>query len=128
DYAFFSSLAFDLLELHRKDSTLMRLLMFSGLEGHELSEIFFHSTIREARNLVRRYIKQRIEDGAFRKIAPEATARGFVGMVIYQVFLRTLYKNVDAKQSSQQIAHSLADLFLEGVCDNRQSQAESRRK
>ncbi|HEU4390510.1 MAG TPA: TetR/AcrR family transcriptional regulator [Blastocatellia bacterium] len=115
DVAFFGSLAYSALELHRKDGTLMRLLLYSALEGHELSDIFFGSTAREIRTYVRRYIKQRINDGAFREMDPSVAARAFVGAVIHHAQTRALYKFDDLKMSSRQIADRFVDIFLSGA-------------
>jgi len=114
DFAFFRTLAFDLLEMYRNDPTLMRLLMFSGLEGHKLSEIFFESTMNEVRMLLRRYVAQRIEDGTFRKIDPIIASRAFGGMIVHQVFVWTLYKD-DMERSSAELADQFTELFLTGV-------------
>jgi AcrR family transcriptional regulator len=115
DVAFFGSLAYDTLELHRKDPTLMRLLLFSALEGHELSEIFFASTAREIRIYVRRYIKQRVSDGAFREMDPSVAARALVGTVIHHAQTRALFKSDDLRMSSRQIADRFVDIFLKGA-------------
>jgi AcrR family transcriptional regulator len=116
DRAFFSTLAFEILEFHGNDPTIMRLLMFSALEGHNLSEIFFNSTARRPREMVRRYIKRRMADGAFRAIDPDVCARAFVGMVIYHVQLSHIFKlEGRGRLSNRQIADRLADIFLNGV-------------
>lgn len=118
DRAFFGTLAYDLLDVHLKDPALMRLLMFSALEGHALSEMFFQSTARECRDHVRRYIKQRSSDGAFRELDSTVCARAFVGMILHHVLVRVLYKDTscdDIKLSTRQIADRLVDLFLHGV-------------
>jgi AcrR family transcriptional regulator len=118
DCAFFSSLAFDLLEIHLNDPTIMRLLMYSALEGHELSELFFQSTARSVREHVRRYIKQRITDGAFRAVDSTLCARAFIGMILFHAEIRVLYKGTstdDLKLSSRQITDGLVDLFLRGI-------------
>ena len=118
DYAFFGSLAFDLLEIHLNDPTIMRLLMFSALEGHELSEMFFQSTARKVRDRVRRYIKHRIADGKFREVDANLCARAFVGMIMFHAEVRVIYKNTsndDVKLPSRKIADELADLFLRGI-------------
>jgi AcrR family transcriptional regulator len=115
DVAFFGSLAYYALEVHRKDPTLMRLLLYSALEGHELSEIFFASTAREIRSYVRRYIKQRVADGAFRDLDPNVAARALVGTVIHHAQTRALYKSDDLKMSSRQIADRFVDIFLKGA-------------
>jgi len=117
DRAFFGSLAFEMLDFHSKDETFMRLLLFSALEGHELSSIFFDSTAREMKNYIRKYIKQRTSDGAFRSIDPAVAARGLVGMVLQQVQARTIFKDDDLKLSNRQIADRFVEIFLNGVCD-----------
>ena len=121
DYAYFGSLAFDLLEIYLNDPTLMRLLLFSALEGHELAEMFFQSTARKVRDHVRRYIKQRIVDGAFRKVDARLYARAFVGMIIFHAEVRVIHKNSvsdDVKLPSRQIADGFVDLFLRGIRKN----------
>ena len=117
DRAFFGSLAFEMLDFHSKDRTFMRLLLFSALEGHELSDIFFDSTARDMKNHIRKYIKQRILDGAFRSIDPAVAARAFVGMVLHQVQARTIFSDDDVKLSNRQIADRFVEIFLNGVRD-----------
>ena len=118
DKAFFGALAFEMLDFHCKDETFMRLLLFSALEGHELSSIFFDSTARDIRNHIRKYIKQRSSDGAFRSIDPAVAARAFVGMVLHQVQARTIFKDDDLKLSNRQIADRFVEIFLKGVRDS----------
>lgn len=115
DNAYFGSLAYEMLEFHSKDRTFMRLLLFSALEGHDLSEIFFHSTAREMKNHIRRYIKQRIADGAFRPIDPAVAARAFVGMVLNQAQVRNIFRDDDLRFSNRQMADRFVDIFLNGI-------------
>jgi TetR/AcrR family transcriptional regulator len=115
DRAFFGSLACEILEFHDRDQTLMRLLLFSALEGHDLSDIFFSSTVRETRNLLRRYIKQRMADGAFRRVDPVVAARAFVGMLLHHVQMRHIFKSEESRLSNRQIADRLVQLFLDGI-------------
>jgi AcrR family transcriptional regulator len=118
DRAFFGSLALEMLDSHSEDPTFMRLLLFSALEGHELSSIFFDSTARDIKNHIRKYIKQRSSDGAFRSIDPAVAARAFVGMVLHQVQARAIFKEDDLKLSNRQIADRFVEIFLNGVCDS----------
>lgn len=115
DNAYFGSLAYEMLEFHRKDKTFMRLLLFSALEGHDLSEIFFNSTAREMKNQIRRYIKQRIADGAFRRVDAAVAARAFVGMVLNQAQVRDIFRDDDLRFSNRQISDRFVDIFLNGI-------------
>ncbi|MFL6215599.1 MAG: TetR/AcrR family transcriptional regulator [Blastocatellia bacterium] len=118
DKAFFGVLAFEMLEFHCKDQTFIRLLLFSGLEGHDLSDIFFHSAARDVKDSIRRYIKQRISDGAFRQVDPAVAARAFVGMVLHQVQVRTIFSDTeDIKLSNKQFAERFVEIFLNGVSE-----------
>ena len=63
------------------DSTLLRLLLFSALEGHELSEMFFGKHHKVFYDHLAAYIRTRIEDGAFRPVDPLLAARAYIGMV-----------------------------------------------
>ncbi|HEY7547051.1 MAG TPA: TetR/AcrR family transcriptional regulator [Blastocatellia bacterium] len=118
DRAFFGALALEMLDAHLADPTLMRLLMFSALEGHELAEMFFQSTAQDVRNSVLRYIKQRIADRAFRSVDPKVCSRAFIGMILFHAQVRVIYKNTDCddiKLSNKQMAERFVDIFLEGI-------------
>jgi AcrR family transcriptional regulator len=95
DREFFRILATRKLEFYCEDPTLMRLLLFSALEGHELTDIFFRSTTIEVRNYIRQYIERRVAEGAFRKVDPAVAARAFLGMVANQAQVQILFKSCD---------------------------------
>src|SRR5262247_2910476 len=115
DRAFFGALAFDLLELYSKDRSLMRLLLFSALEGHELSKMYYKTMSRKVRDHVRAYIKQRIADGEFRQLDPVASSRVFLGMVVHHAQVVALYPYDDVKISNKQIADYFVEVFLDGA-------------
>lgn len=115
DRAFFGTLAFELLEMHRKDPSIIRLLLFSALESHKLSEMFYRTMSRQVRDHVRAYIKQRVTDGAFCKIDTLASARAFLGMVGHHAQVCVLFKTDDVQMSNRQIADYFVAIFLQGV-------------
>lgn len=115
DRAFFGSLALEMLEFHTEDTAFMRLLFFSALEGHDLSKIFFDSVVLRVRRKLLRYIKQRIEDGAFRAGDPAVAARAFIGMLLYHVQLRDIFQNDELKLSNRCLADRFVELFLNGL-------------
>jgi len=115
DRAYFGALAFDLLELYSKDRSLIRLLLFSALEGHNLSRMFYKTMSRKVRDHVREYIKQRIADGAFRQLDPLVSARAFMGMVAHHAQVVALYPYDDVNISNRQMAEYFVEVFLDGV-------------
>src|SRR5213593_5137788 len=65
------------------DPSLIRLLLFSALEGHELSDMFFRNRHRVFYEFLAGYIARRTREGKFRKVDPLLAAQSFVGMIVY---------------------------------------------
>jgi AcrR family transcriptional regulator len=96
------------------DSTLLRLLLFSALEGHELSEMFFGKHHKVFFDHLAAYIRTRIEDGAFRPVDPLLAARAFIGMVVHHRLLHEIF-GVPMHQSHEDTVATYVDLFLTGL-------------
>ena len=96
------------------DSTLLRLLLFSALEGHELSEMFFGKHHRIFYDQLAAYIETRIGEGAFRKIDPLLAARAFIGMVVHHRLLHEIF-GVPMHRSHDDTVTTYVDLFLGGL-------------
>jgi hypothetical protein len=77
------------------------------------------------RNQIRRYIKQRIADGAFRRVDTALAARAFVGMVLNQAQVRNIFHDDDLKLSNRQMADRFVDLFLAGIRSPRDDAPDS---
>jgi hypothetical protein len=96
------------------DSTLLRLLLFSALEGHELSEMFFGKHHKVFYDHLAAYIRTRIADGAFRPVDPLLAARAFIGMVVHHRLLHEIF-GVPMHQSHEDTVATYVDLFLTGL-------------
>jgi AcrR family transcriptional regulator len=96
------------------DSTFLRLLLFSALEGHELSEMFFGRHHKVFYDHLAAYIRTRIEDGAFRPVDPLLAARAFIGMIVHHRLLHEIFR-VPMQQSHQDTVSTYVDLFLAGL-------------
>lgn len=96
------------------DSTFLRLLLFSALEGHELSELFFGKHHKVFYDYLAAYIRTRIKDGAFRSVDPLLAARAFIGMVVHHRLLHEIF-GVPMHQSHEDTVATYVDLFLAGL-------------
>jgi AcrR family transcriptional regulator len=96
------------------DSTLLRLLLFSALEGHELSEMFFGKHHRVFYDHLATYIETRIAEGAFRGVDPLLAARAFIGMVVHPRLLPEIF-GVPMHRSHDETVKTYVDLFLTGL-------------
>jgi AcrR family transcriptional regulator len=84
DRAVFSGIALTLLRSVDADPSILRLILYSALEGHELSAPFQERRILKLREFLTSYIERRARDGAFRAIDPALTARAFMSMLVGQ--------------------------------------------
>lgn len=96
------------------DPTLLRLLLFSALEGHELSEIFFGKHHKVFYEHVAAYVRTRIDEGAFRKVDPLLAARAFIGMVVHHRLLHEIF-GVPMHRSHDETVETYVELFLNGL-------------
>jgi len=112
----FAAITQDLLERNTKDSTLTRLLLFSGLEEHGLSERFFQTYIAEYFEVLARYVRRRIREGAYRPVDPMLSARGFLGMVFNYFLIQELFGAHRHHQFDiKQVSETLTDIWLNGM-------------
>src|SRR5439155_15495557 len=98
----------------RADQSLLRLLLFSALEGHELSEMFFRNRHRVFYEFLAGYIARRTKEGAFRKVDPLLAAQSFIGMIVYHRLLHDIF-GVPAHCSPEEAVAGYVDVFLEGL-------------
>ena len=113
----FSAIARDVLNRNFGDPGKSRLLLFSALENHRLSQRFFKTYMSEWYELLATYIRRQIEDGKFRKVDPLLAARGFIGMCFHHYLVQQLfgggeYQNFDIEE----VARTMASLWLTGIC------------
>jgi AcrR family transcriptional regulator len=109
---------FTLIASHRirrsADPTLLRLLLFSALEGHELSAMFFRTQHRVFYDYLAGYIAQRIKEGAFRGVDPMLAARAFTGMLAHHRLLHEIFC-VPAHRIPGDSVATYVTLFLDGL-------------
>jgi len=116
DRAVFTSLALTLLRSVEEDPSILRLLLYSALEGHELARPFQEGRIRRLRELLQTYIERRMREGAFRAIDPQLGARAFIGMVVDHLIVRVVFGQRDQyPQPPEVVADAFVSIFLDGI-------------
>lgn len=96
------------------DPTLLRLLLFSALEGHKMSAMFFQQQYRAFHDLLANYIRQRVEDGAFRKVDPLLAARAFFGIIVHHRLLHDIF-GLPIHLTHEEVVAEYVSLFLGGL-------------
>jgi AcrR family transcriptional regulator len=116
DSGVFRALGLESLTRTEQDPSLMRLLLFSALEGHDLSHLFFESKVRRLHEFLSSYIKGRIADGAFQPVDPLLAARGFVGMIAHHLLIHEIFgMKRPAGVLPEHVVDTFVTLFLNGI-------------
>jgi AcrR family transcriptional regulator len=116
DRAVFTGLALTLLRSVEADPAILRLVLYSALEGHELARPFQEGRIRRLREFLQRHLERRIRDGAFRDVDPALGARAFIGMVVDHLLVREVFgQREQYPQPPETVSETLASIFLDGI-------------
>lgn len=122
DRKVFETIAFHVLNKHEEDGTFLRLMFYSALEGHELSDLFFRNFVSERIRVLATYVKQRIAAGAFRKVDPMTAVRMFFGTVMNHAIMNRFFNQSLGEQkliiSNRIAAERFAEIFLAGIINH----------
>jgi TetR/AcrR family transcriptional regulator len=111
-----SRIAFQVIERRANDQTLSRLLLFSALEKHELSERFFQNYVADYFEVLARFVRKGIAAGRFRHTDSLLAARSFLGMVIYHSWIQELYGGKQFQDfDPQSVCRTVANIWLRGM-------------
>ncbi len=105
-----------------RDPSLMRLFIYSALEGNDPAGRFFRSRVTRVHEFLSAYLHERITEGVFRHVDPLGAARAFVGMVVYYLLLHEIFRIKRSPEvSSEESLETFVTLFLEGITEQSRS-------
>ena len=103
-------------EILNRSVQLTRLLFFSVLEKHELSERFFKTHVIAYHEILAEYIRAGIREGRLRPMDPILAARSFIGMFSYHFQLSELFGGKQHQHfDKEEVISSLVDIWLLGM-------------
>ena len=116
DVGVLRALAQEMIGRTQADPTLLRLLLFSALEGHALSDMFFRSRVTRVDAFLSRYIAERVAAGVFRAVDPLQAAWNFIGMIAYHLLYQEVFgQKPPPHLTTERAVEAMVELFLEGV-------------
>jgi AcrR family transcriptional regulator len=114
DEKFFQTVGSTFLQRHEADTTFLRLLLFSALEGHQLSDMFASSMAD--RHPIANYIQRRIDQGAFLPVNAQLAARGLFGMFASFVLWQQIFGFKEKHPHDRdEVVRTFVSIFLNGV-------------
>lgn len=116
DVAVFEAIARIFTKTTDEDSTILRLMLYSALEDHQLASVFLKSRMTTVFDFLLAYISKRTADGVFRDIKPAIAVRAFVGMFSHFIMVRELYKiPKNFEVSNEDAVKHFVQIFLDGL-------------
>ena len=117
DRAVFEHIALSMMRHHEDDTEFLRLLFYSALEGHQLSQLFWERNVRLMYEFLGAYVRERQREGAFRAIDPLLVVRAFTGMIIHHSVTNTLWDKSRTllNVSNEAAAHAFTEILLGGI-------------
>lgn len=117
DFMVFYNFALKAMQHHDREIDFMRLLLYSKLENHELSEMFFKRFVGPLYEFLGNYIRKRQADGVFREIDPRMVVRSFLGMIIHHSLNNILWdpdrRLIDI--SNEDASRYFTEILLRGI-------------
>lgn len=116
DKRVFETIVTNFMQRYSEDTTFLRLLMFSALEGHELAGMFVAGPVRRFFESLAEYMRERIDEGAFKTVNPEIASRCLVGMVNYFTLLKKIFGD-ETLQSIEldEAIETMINIFCRGI-------------
>lgn len=116
DAEVFRSVARTFFRQVEEDSTILRLMLYSALEDHQLADVFLKSRESQLFDFLLDHVGRRIADGAFRKADPAVVVRAFVGMFFHFIMAGELFR-VPKKLviTKDEAIAGFVDIFLNGI-------------
>jgi AcrR family transcriptional regulator len=116
DEEVFGTIAGVLMRAMERDPSFVRLLLYSGLERHQLAEMFYEARIAKLFSFLERYIRRRIRRKAFRPVRADLIARAFVGMVSNHMLNREILEcGRNIRVNGREAVNAFVDLTLRGL-------------
>jgi AcrR family transcriptional regulator len=115
DHALFRLVALRVLEQYRQDPDLLRLRLYSSLEGHELSKRYISRQVCPLFGFLRKYIVLRQAEGSFNHWDPDIAVQTFLGSVYNHAVCQYFHDTDFIRLSEEETASAFTSVFLDGM-------------
>jgi AcrR family transcriptional regulator len=118
DFDVFSTLALHVIRHNRQDRRIMRLAIFSALEGFHFAEMAGHGEEKAPvlPELLGRYIQRRIDEGAFKRVNAQIAGQLFIETIfMYVADQEVPISGPPLSFSDEETVETLVRIFLDGL-------------
>ena len=121
DEGLFRLVAQRVLAQYRQDPDLLRLRLYSSLEGHELSKRYISRQVCPLFRFLRDYIVTRQREGGFNHWDPDIAVQTFLGSVYNHAVCQYFHDTDFIKLTEEETASAFTAVFLDGMTAKAQS-------
>ena len=126
DEGLFRLVALRVLTQYREDPDLLRLRLYSSLEGHELSKKYISRQVCPLFRFLRKYIILRQAEGCFDNWDPDIAVQTFLGSV-YNHAVCQYFRDTDfIKLTEEETANAFTAVFLNGMIGKERSKRNAK--
>jgi len=115
DEGLFSLVALRVLQQYRQDPDLLRLRLYSSLEGHELSKKYISRQVCPLFRFLRQYIVHRQAEGTFNNWEPDIAVQTFLGSVYNHAVCMYFHDTDFITLTEEETAKAFTAVFLNGM-------------
>ncbi|MGE3509620.1 MAG: TetR/AcrR family transcriptional regulator [Vicinamibacterales bacterium] len=126
DHGLLTTLFRQLIAQHDHAHDFLRLMLYSALEEHALTQMFYQEQIEPLQQFLLAYITKRQRDGVFRACDAPGAVRAILALPSHHVLVTRLLRSSAWPVDDQAAVATFADFVLGGLLTRRQRRARPR--
>ena len=116
DRAVLDTIIGNFLREGRRDTSFMRMMLYSALEGHEFATKVVNGPLQKFFQFLGSYLEKRMGNGTMKAIGGEVAARLLIGMAYHATLLREIYHDPGIQDvDTEDLKNIIVDLFFHGI-------------
>jgi AcrR family transcriptional regulator len=115
DYGLFRAVIGSVIEFHRENPGFQRLMLYSGLEGHDLAQNFREQLVRPIHTYLEEYIRLRQAEGAFGDVDPAAAVFAVVAMPLHHLLVSNITNCPVVRLDDEQAVEQFTKIAVQGL-------------
>lgn len=104
-----------LIAQHDQAHDFLRLMLYSALEDHSLTQMFFREQVEPLQDFLAAYVAQRRREGVFRAIDTDGAVRSILALPTHHVLVTRVLRSDTWFADDQTAAEVFADVVLCGL-------------
>lgn len=104
-----------MVDENKKDPSLLRMMLFSALENHELSQMFFQQRLPLI-EFLEKFFKLKIKNRKIRLLRVEEVARAFLGTIHHYILVSQVFNSKSYfSKTEKSTLKTFVNIFVNGI-------------